>query len=100
MELDDKSLQVLACDISSRPKNAAGIGELLPFVRAVTTDGDRVIVDFAQASLAALDSFVSAERACCTGLSWELAQAESHLRLIVTGTAEQVSLIKEWFERA
>lgn len=100
MELDEESLHVLSCDISSRPRNAAGITELLPFVRAVETDGDRVIVDFASDGRAALDSFVSAERICCTGLSWELAQMESHLRLIVTGTAAQVSVIKKWFELA
>lgn len=100
MKLDDRSFHVLSCDISSRPRNAAGIEELLPFVRAVTHDTNRVIVDFVPDGQAASDSFLAAERLCCTGLTWELAQSQNQLQQVVAGTPEQLLLIKQWFEPA
>ena len=98
MELDDETLHTLACDISIRPRNAAGIAELLPFLRSAKTDNNKVIILFDEAGNAALESFVGAERLCCTGLTWELAAIESGMQLTVTGNLEQVSIIKKWFE--
>jgi len=100
MDLDDHSLQALSCDISIRPRDAAGIAELLPFVRTANNDGDKVIVYFDEAGKAVVESFVSAERLCCTGLTWELESTDNQLKLTVTGTKERVSIIKEWFDPA
>ncbi len=44
MDLDDKSLKTLACDISVRPSDAAGIADVLPYVRGKKVDGHTVIV--------------------------------------------------------
>lgn len=100
MELDDESLHTLSCDISIRPRNAAGIVELLPFVRTARSDADKVIVHFDQAGEGSVNSFVNAERLCCAGLTWELTTVENGLQLTVAGTTEQVSIIKQWFNRA
>lgn len=98
MELDDETLHALACDISIRPRNAAGIAELLPLLRSARTDNNKVIVLFDEAGKAALESFVSAERLCCTGLTWDLATIGSCVQLTVVGNIEQISIIKKWFE--
>lgn len=100
MELDDKSLKVLSCNISIRPSDAAGIAELVPFVQIVKNDGAKVIVHFDLAGESVVESFVRAERLCCTGMTWDLVACESQLQLTVTGTTEQVSIIKKWFDPA
>jgi hypothetical protein len=100
MELDDKSLHVLSCDIAIRPSAAAGIAELVPFVRIAKNDGAKVIVHFDIAGKDVVESFVRAERLCCTGLTWELVASETLLQLTVTGTTEQVSIVNKWFDPA
>lgn len=99
MELDDKSLHILSCDISIRQRNAAGIEDLLPFVCTAKTVGDSVTVLFDETGRVAVQSFVDAERLCCTGLSWELLPIGNQLQLTVKGTTEQVSIISGWFEQ-
>jgi hypothetical protein len=98
MELDDAALHVLSCDISIRPRNAAGIAEVLPYVRNLRVDGNKVIVHFDEAGKMLVESFVKAERLCCTDLTWELANPETRLELTIQGTSEQVSIIENWFE--
>lgn len=98
MDLDEKTLNVLACNISVRPLDAAGIAELIPYVRSVQNLGNRLAIDFETAGLSAVDSFVSAERLCCTGITWELVPGGNGVQLTITGTMEQVSMIKTWFD--
>lgn len=98
LELDDKSLEVLSCDLTVRPRNAAGIQEVLPFVRKIKVDENKVIVEFDSAGRPSIDSFVSAERLCCTGLTWDLVSIGNELQLSVSGTSQQVLIIKQWFE--
>jgi len=97
MDLDDETLHVLSCDMSIRPRNAAGVKELLPHISSVQTDGKSVIVHFADAGREAVESFVNAERMCCTGLDWNLADVANGLQMTITGTAEQVEIIERWF---
>jgi hypothetical protein len=33
----------------------------------------------------------------CTGLKWTVEDGEDVLRLIIGGTADQMSVVKEWF---
>ena len=88
MELDEKSLRILSCDISVRPGVAAGIAEVLPYVLSVKTDDNSVLVEFDEAGVAAVQSFVAAERLCCNSLTWELAHLQDGLQLRVMGVPE------------
>jgi hypothetical protein len=97
LELDEQSLHVLSCDIEVRPRDAAGIEELLPYLRKIETVNGDVLVYFEMAGAAALESFVDAERLCCTGLTWKLGSTDDLLQLIVGGTPDQTALIKQWF---
>jgi len=43
MDLDDNALKILACDISIRPSNAAGIADVLPKVCSNKVESNAVI---------------------------------------------------------
>ncbi len=98
MDLDDNSLKILACDISIRPGNAAGIADVLPYVRSKKVECNTVVIDFEEAGKSVVESFLEAERLCCTGLTWELSNANSRLRLRIAGTIEQITVIEQWFK--
>jgi hypothetical protein len=97
LELNEESLHVLSCDIELRPRNAAGIEHLLPYLCKIESVGDAVHVYFDLAGAEAVRSFVDAERLCCTSLSWTLAHTNEQLHLTVGGTPEQTALIRQWF---
>jgi hypothetical protein len=97
LELDEKSLHTLSCDIAVRPRDAAGISHLAPFICKVEANDSEVIVESKKTGKESVESFVAAERLCCTGLTWTVEDGEDVLRLIISGTAEQMSVVKEWF---
>ena len=98
MELDEKSLHILSCDIAVRPRDAAGISHLVPFICKVEANESEVMVEFNKEGKEFVDSFVAAERLCCTGLKWTIEEGADVLRLIVGGSADQITVIKEWFD--
>ncbi len=98
MDLDEESQEVLSCNLAIRPRNAAGIQEILPFVHKVALDENNVIVVFDAAGKACIESFVSAERLCCTGITWDLHSVGDEMQLHVSGSSQQVTVIKQWFE--
>jgi len=99
MELDDKSLQILACDISVRPENAAGVADVLPFILTTTINDPHLVISFERDCKHVIESFVAAERLCCTGLNWDLIESEDALKLVVTGTSEQLAVCQQWFKQ-
>jgi hypothetical protein len=97
MQLNEKTLETLSCDIAVRPSNAAGISEIMPFLLRVQTAEDAVIIDFDVAGKEAVASFVAAEQKCCTTLLWTLSNHDHILQLRIGGTQEQLSIIELWF---
>lgn len=100
MDLSDDAIAILSCDISVRPRDAAGIAELLPYVRDLRTDAESVNLSFDLSGQKIAESFVTAEQLCCTGLTWTLEQEEHSLLLRIKGTPAQVLLIEKWFHRS
>jgi hypothetical protein len=98
MELSDEDRGTLSCDISVRPRDAAGIAELLPYVRDLQTDTESVNVCFDLSGQKNVESFVAAERLCCTELIWTLEQQEHILHLQIEGTPAQLQVIEGWFK--
>lgn len=98
MELDERTLSVLACDISVRPNSSAGIDELLKHVRSVRLEHNRLIAEFDSAGTSDLHSFVEAEKMCCTTLFWKVAEFPEHIQMCVEGTYDQIAAIKLWFQ--
>lgn len=98
MEINEETARILSCDISVRPRNSAGISELLPYVRAIHRDGQSLTVTFDASGGDAVNSFVDAERQCCTGLTWNLNSDDACLDLRINGTEDQLAVIENWFE--
>ncbi|MBA3994815.1 MAG: hypothetical protein C0469_14950 [Cyanobacteria bacterium DS2.3.42] len=95
--LSDASLKILACDINSRAQKAPGISDLMPFFRQMEQDTNALIIWFDSAGQDVVQAFADAERNCCQQLSWKLESKNEMIRLIVSGTPEQVQTLKEWF---
>jgi|ERR1700733_5849226 len=99
MELDEQSLRVLSCDIEVRPRNAAGIEHLLPYLVKMEEHGDTLLVDFDTGGADLVESFVAAERLCCTELTWAITRTPDLLQIAIGGKPEQTALLKQWFEQ-
>jgi hypothetical protein len=99
LELDEQSLHVLSCDILVRPRDAAGIEELLPYLRKIEEVDNTVRVHFDIAGAAAVQSFVDAESLCCTDLTWTVVRSADLVQLKVSGTPDQRKIVKQWFDR-
>jgi len=99
MDLDDKALKILVCDLGVRPANAAGITEVIPFVRSKKVQGNTVIIDFDEAGKGVVQSFIDAERLCCSELTWSVTAVKGRIRLRIAGTSEQAVVVSRWFEK-
>lgn len=99
MDLDDKALKVLACDIGVRPANAADITAVLPYIRSKKVQNHTVIIDFEEAGKSVVQSFIDAERMCCSELTWSVTTIKGRLRLRIAGTSEQAAVVSRWFDK-
>jgi len=98
MELNEKTLSVLHCDISARPKSSAGIDQLSQHILSVRVHGNKCIAEFDSFGKSDVHSFVEAEQKCCTTLSWTITEFPEHIQMCVEGTSDQIAVIKSWFE--
>jgi hypothetical protein len=100
MELDQHTIQTLSCDISVRPKDAAGIAEMCPFVKSTELINDQLAIIFDVAVNKAIESFVAAEKTCCTSLEWNITTVAGQIKLTIGGTPEQLTVVQSWFQSA
>lgn len=98
MEIDKETASILSCDISIRPPDAAGISELMPYVRKVQRELDNVTISFDASAGEALSSFVDAERLCCASLTWLLKEEYELVNLQIVGSEEQLLTVERWFD--
>lgn len=98
MGIDDtqQAIDVLACDITQRPREAPSIFDIAPSIRRMDRRADAVVVEFEPAAGDAVAAFVAAERRCCAGIGWEL-EREPALRLRVTASAGQLEVLVHLF---
>jgi hypothetical protein len=71
--LRSQILETLVCELGRRPAGAPTIGEILPAVRSVGRDAERLIVTFDRTATDLVSAVADAERQCCSTISWELA---------------------------
>lgn len=71
----DDILEILGCDIGSRPAGAPGANDLGPFVQSIEHDGTSLKITFDRAARPALLAFAEAERQCCGGIGWTIIEA-------------------------
>ena len=60
-----------------------------------TSSDDRLVVHYARTdeSLAELSELVAAEQSCCSFVTWSVETDNNDLRLVVTGTPEQIEAL-------
>ncbi len=88
-------LEVLSCDIGSRPAGAPGPAELERFVTGRTRDEQTVTYSFRPEGLAAFEAFAAAERVCCSGLTWTVDAGRG--ALVIEASAEQLDALERIF---
>jgi hypothetical protein len=98
MALTEKQIEILACDIAIRPRDAAGIAQLLPHIQGVRLENEQLMVSMSVNAKALVESFVNAERQCCTALSWQAINGATKVQLLIGGTPSQLKVVRSWFE--
>lgn len=96
-ERRDEIIELLDCDIGSRPAAAPGVDQLTPHVRRVSRTSGALLIEFDQQSAQTLEAFVEAERLCCAGIGWDI-QRGPGLRLRITAVDDQLNAIESLWQ--
>src|SRR5690348_16305222 len=91
-ERDD--LDVLACELALRPREAPSFMDVASAVRRVQRETGALTVEFDRAAVRAVTELVAAERLCCAGLQWDL-QTEPALVLRIGATEAQLEVLEQ-----
>lgn len=89
-------LDVLACEIDVRPRDAPTIDDLRPYIVRAERRPDALIIHFADEGALAVASFVEAERLCCAGLTWTLEKG-APMTLTIGATSAQLDALATMF---
>jgi len=92
-ERREEIIELLGCDIGSRPLAAPGVGQLIPHVRGIARTSGALLIEFDQQSAQTLEVFVEAERLCCAGIGWDIVRGPG-LRLRITAADGQLKAIE------
>lgn len=87
-------LEVLACEIDVRPKDAPTFEDLAPHLRSVQRIEGAIVVHFDDAAADNVEALASAERLCCSGLTWDV-QRDQGLRLRIGASPTQLDTLQE-----
>jgi hypothetical protein len=100
MQLDDETIKTLSCDIAVRPRDAAGVQEVMAFLLSVQNLGSSLRLSFDKRGAQTVESFVAAEKLCCTGLKWELTPHSDQIELNISASPDQLTAVQRWFATA
>jgi hypothetical protein len=95
----ENGLDVLACDIETRPQGAPGIDDIAPALRNVARAPDVLTVSFDPSSAHDVEAFVKAERQCCSTLDWQVERAPDAIVVRVSASQEQLDVLQQLFAR-
>jgi hypothetical protein len=95
-QLPPEILDTLVCELTSRPKGAPTIGDILPAVRSASRDEHHLTVMFDRTATDLVSAVVDAERLCCPTLVWDLDTAEEPA-LKIGATPGQLDILEAIF---
>jgi hypothetical protein len=85
-------LDVLACEIDTRPKDAPTFQDLAPAIQSVEREDGAIVVHFAGSALDAVRRLAAAEQQCCSTIGWTV---DDHpLRLRITALPHQLDTLE------
>jgi hypothetical protein len=93
-----ETIELLACDIDSRPKDAPMPDVLTPHLRGIERSSEAVTFTFAPEAADDVAAFAAAESICCAGLGW--AVQRDPVTLTITASPAQLDAIQQIFEQA
>src|SRR5688572_28775866 len=93
----EETLDVLACEIGRRPREAPDFAEIAQSVRRTQRESEALIVEFDPSAVERVAAFVAAERLCCAGIGWEL-EGTPAVRLRIAAAAGQLDVLQTLFE--
>ena len=93
-----ETIELLACDIESRPKNAPMPDALRPHLRGMERTAGAVTFMFAPEAADDVAAFAAAESICCAGIGW-VVQREP-VTLTITASPPELDAIQQIFESA
>ena len=91
-----ETIELLACDIESRPKSAPMPDALMPHLRGVERAAGAVTFTFAPEAADDVAAFAAAESICCAGIGW--AVRRDPVTLTIAASPAQLDAIQQIFE--
>ena len=88
-------IELVACDIEARPKNAPLPGMLAPHIRGIERGAATLRISFAAEVADAVEAFAAAERICCSGLGFEVQR--DPVVLTIRASRVQLDAIEQLF---
>jgi hypothetical protein len=82
-----ETLELLACDISARPKDAPALDALSPHILHIQRAPGALTIDVEASALDVVEAFAAAERLCCSTLGFDVTHGDP-VRLRITATPE------------
>jgi hypothetical protein len=87
-------IDVLACDVGARPKNAPSFEDVAPYIRSVRRNDREIVVRFDNVAAPTVEALVDAEQRCCADLMWKL-EREPDLTLTIGATPAQLDVLQQ-----
>ena len=95
MNPTEETLDVLACELDKRPKDAPSFFDLADAVHAVERSPGALVVTFDPAATRDVEALVAAERLCCPSIGWDLRHSPA-LQLRITATPGQLDVFEQF----
>jgi hypothetical protein len=92
-------IELLACDIVSRPGGAPMPSALAPYIRSIERTVDAISIAFAPEAADDVAAFAAAESICCAGIDWNV-ERNPTVRLTVVAPPAQLDVIEQMFTPA
>jgi hypothetical protein len=93
-----ETIELLACDIESRPKSAPLPDALTPHLRTTERTAAAITFTFAPEAADDVEAFAAAESICCAGIGWHVQR--DPVTLTITASPAQLDAIQQIFDPA
>ncbi|MEX2246296.1 MAG: MerR family transcriptional regulator [Dehalococcoidia bacterium] len=90
-----KALAVLGCDLNARPASAPTFEDIVPRLRTVRREPERLTLEFDAAAGADVEAFVAAERRCCSSIAFAVRPGDPTV-VQIDATPAEIDALERW----